>query len=101
MNREQFDDTIHEIHCRDAYLMDRVRQKFLLRPVYEDLPEAEVIAALYGDYAPADLTSCIVMRVHEWTVPVPLGAHEADKWERVCEAIDNMISAADDPASSE
>ena len=70
------------------------------RPTYEDLPESEVVAALYGDHAPADLTACIVLKIGEWTVPVPLGEREADTWDRVCDAIDNMISAQEDDEAS-
>ena len=70
-------------------------------PTYEDLPEGEVVAALYGDHAPADLTACIVLKVGEWTVPVPLGAREADKWDKVVDAIEAMLSAADDATSAE
>ena len=60
-----------------------------------------VVDQLYGEFAPADLTACIVLKVGEFTVPVPLGAHEAEKWDRVCDAIDNAISALDDEASDQ
>ena len=101
MDREEMDDVIHEIHCRDLYLLTRSKQQIMWRPTYEDLPEGEVVAALYGDHAPADLTACIVLKVGEWTVPVPLGAREADKWDKVVDAIEAMLSAADGEASAQ
>ena len=99
MDREELDAAIHEIHCRDLFLLTRAKQQIMWRPVFDDLPEKEVVDQLYGEFAPADLTACIVLKVGEFTVPVPLGAHEAEKWDRVCDAIDNAISALDDEAS--
>ena len=101
MDREELDEAIHEIHCRDLFLLTRAKQQIMWRPVFDDLPEKEVVDELYGDYAPANLTACIVLKVGEWTVPVPLGAHEAEKWDRVVDAIENMISATDDEASAQ
>ncbi len=101
MDREELDEAIHEIHCRDLYLLTRAKQQIMWRPVFDDLPEKEVVAELYGEFSPPDLTACIVLKVGEWTVPVPLGAHEAEKWDRVVDAIENMISATDDAASAQ
>ena len=42
-----------------------------------------------------------MLKVGEWTVPVPLGAREADKWDKVVDAIEAMLSAADGEASAE
>ena len=101
MDREELDEAIHEIHCRDLFLLTRAKQQIMWRPVFDDLPEKEVVDQLYGEFALPDLTACIVLKVGEWTVPVPLGAHEAEKWDRVVDAIENTITAIDDPTSSE
>ena len=101
MDREEQDEAIHEIHCRDLFLLTRAKQQIMWRPVSDDLPEKEVVDQLYGEFAPPDFTACIVLKVGQWTLPVPLGAHEADGWDRVCDAMDNMISALDDEASAQ
>ena len=94
MDPREVEDVLHEVCCRDLFLLNRARQSFMLRPVYEDLPEQAIVNALYGEHAPSDLDSFLVIKLSEQhTMPVPLGAVEAAKWNGICDAVDLMISA--------
>ena len=94
MDPREVEDVLHEVCCRDLFLLNRARQTFMLRPTYEDLPEQEIVNALYGEHAPRDLDSFLVIKLsEEHTMPVPLGAAEAAKWNGICDAVDLMISA--------
>ena len=94
MDPREVEDVLHEVCCRDLFLLNRARQSFMLRPVYEDLPEQEIVNALYGEHAPSDLDSFLVIKLSEQhTMPVPLSAAEAAKWNSICDAVDLMISA--------
>ena len=46
MDREELDAAIHEIHCRDLFLLTRAKQQIMWRPVFDDLPEKEVVDEL-------------------------------------------------------
>ena len=94
MDPREVEDVLHEVCCRDLFLLNRARQSFMLRPVYEDLPEQEIINELYGEHAPNDLDSFVVIKIsEEHVLPVPLGAAEAAKWNGICDAVDLMINA--------
>ena len=94
MDPREVEDVLHEVCCRDIYLLNRARQTFMLRPTYEDLPEQEIVNALYGEHAPSDLDSFLVIKIsEEHVMPVPLGAAEAAKWDAICDAADAMVSA--------
>ena len=57
------------------------------------------VNALYGEHAPSDLDSFLVIKLtEEHTMPVPLGAAKAAKWNGICDAVDLMISALEDDA---
>ena len=94
MDPREVEDFLHEICCRDLFFLNRARQSFMLRPVYEDLPEQEIVNDLYGEHAPKDLDAFLVIKIsEEHTLPVPLGAAEAAKWNGICDAADAMINA--------
>ena len=97
MDPREVEDVLHEVCCRDLFLLNRARQSFMLRQVYEDLPEQAIVNALYGEHAPSDLDSFLVIKIsEEHTMPVPLGVAEAAKWNDICDAVDLMISAQED-----
>ena len=63
MNQQLLEDTIHELSCRDRYLLASAQVGMHIRDVYPDLPEREVISAMWGEHAPFDLTAMLVMEV--------------------------------------
>ena len=97
MDPREVEDVLHEVCCRDLYLLNRARQTLMVRPAYEDLPEQAIVNELYGPHAPEDLHSFVVIKIsEEHTMPVPLGAAEAAKWNGIRDAADAMISALED-----
>ena len=94
MDPREVEDVLHEVCCRDLYLLNRARQTFMIRPAYEDLDEQAIVNELYGEHAPKDLDSFVVIKIsEEHVLPVPLGAAEAAKWNGICDAADAMINA--------
>ena len=63
MTRDELNDVIHELTCRDRYLLASAQVGMHIRDVYPDLPETEVVAAMWGEHAPFDLTAMLVMEV--------------------------------------
>ena len=43
METSKFNDVMHELICRDRYLLDSTQAGMWVRELYDDLPEAEVV----------------------------------------------------------
>ena len=65
MDPREVEDVLHEVCCRDLYLLNRARQTLMVRPAYEDLPEQAIVNELYGPHAPEDLHSFVVIKISE------------------------------------
>ena len=103
MDQQLLEDTIHELTCRDRYMLTSTQVGMHIRDVYPDIPEAEVITAMWGEHAPPDLAAVLVMEVggrNDMVIAVPLGEAEAARWQAAAESMWNALSAADDEASA-
>ena len=75
-----------------------------IRNVYQDIPEAEVVAEMWGEHAPPDLEAMLVMAIGgrtDMVIAVPLGEAEAARWEAAAESMWSALSAEDDEASAQ
>ena len=103
MDQQLLEDTIHELTCRDRYMLTSTQVGMTIRGVYPDIPEAEVVIAMWGDHAPADLTAMLVMEIggrSDMVIAVPLGAAEAARWQAAAASIWAALSAEDGGADS-
>ena len=103
MTRDELDDVMHELICRDRYLVSSTGVGMQIRDVYPDLPEPEVVAAMWGEHAPPDLTSMLVLEVDgrsDLVMAIPLGEAEAKRWKAGAEAMWAALSSLDDEASA-
>ena len=105
MDQKLLEDTIHELTCRDRYALTSANVGMTIREVYPDIPEAEVVAEMWGEHAPTDLAAMVVMEVggrSDLVIAVPLGAAEAARWQAAAESMWSALSAedheGDDPA---
>ena len=48
MDQKLLEDTIHELTCRDRYALTSANVGMTIRDVYPDIPEAEVVAEMWG-----------------------------------------------------
>ena len=98
MDQKLIEDTIHELTCRDRYALTSANVGMTIRAVYPDLPEAEVVAEMWGEHAPADLAAMVVMEVggrSDLVIAVPLGEAEAARWQAAAECMWAALSAED------
>lgn len=104
MDQELLEDTIHELTCRDRYALSSAQVGMTIREVYPDIPEAEVVAEMWGEHAPPDLAAMVVMEVGgrtDMVIAVPLGEAEAARWQAAAASMWAALSATDDEASAE
>ena len=98
MDQKLLEDTIHELTCRDRYALTSANVGMTIRDVYPDIPEAEVVAEMWGEHAPPDLACMLVMEVggrSDLVIAVPLGAAEAARWQAAAASMWSALSAAD------
>ena len=104
MDQELLEDTIHELTCRDRYALSSAQVGMTIREVYPDIPEAEVVAEMWGEHAPPDLAAMVVMDVggrSDMVIAVPLGEAEAARWHAAAASMWAALNATDDEASAE
>ena len=104
MDQQLLEDTIHELTCRDRYALTSVQVGMHVRNVYQDIPEAEVVAEMWGEHAPPDLEAMLVMAIvgrSDMVIAVPLGEAEAARWEAAAQSMWSALSAEDDEASAQ
>ncbi|RNC85186.1 MAG: hypothetical protein ED554_13280 [Synechococcus sp. YX04-3] len=65
---------IHELTCRDHYALATAQVGMHTRNVNDDIPEAEVVAEMWGEHVPPDLEAMLVMEVGDSvrTIAIPL-----------------------------
>ena len=83
MDQQLLEDTIHELAARDRYMLTSAEACMHVRGVFTDLPEREVIDAMWGEHAPPDLEAMLVMEIggrSDMVLAIPLGAAEAARW---------------------
>ena len=68
MDQQLLEDTIHELACRDRYMLASAEACMHVRDVFTDLPEREVIDAMWGEHAPPDLEAMLVLAMVERSV---------------------------------
>ena len=103
MDQRLLEDTIHELTARDRYMLTSADVGMTIREIYPDIPEAEVVAEMWGEHAPPDLEAMLVMAIggrSDMVIAVPLGEAEAARWEAAAESMWAALSAEDDEASA-
>jgi len=103
MENSEFSNVMHELICRDRYLLDSTQSGMWVRELYRDLPEVEVIKEWWGEHAPPDLAAMLVMRIGDGDrlIAIPLSTAEEAKWQAAAASMWSAINGGDDPASSE
>ncbi len=103
MDQQLLEDTIHELTARDRYMLTSAEACMHVRDVFTDLPEREVIDAMWGEHAPPDLEAMLVMEIggrSDMVLAIPLGTAEAARWHAATESVWAMLSAQEDDQAS-
>lgn len=95
MNQKEMDALPHELRCRDEYVLSSSGERYVLREVWEDLPqEREALKTLWGPMFPDDLAGVLVVAFGAGTnfaiLNMPLGQAEYERWDAASRAIDGM-----------
>ena len=96
MDQQLLEDTIHELACRDRYMLASAEACMHVRDVFTDLPEREVIDAMWGEHAPPDLEAMLVMEIggrSDMVLAIPLGTAEAARWHAPPTTVSSPLSA--------
>ena len=103
METSEFSNVMHELLCRDRYLLDSTQSGMWVRELYPDIPEAEVVKQWWGEHAPPDLAAMLVMAIGDGDrlIAIPLSTAEEAKWQAAAACMWSAINAEDDPTSSE
>ena len=98
METSKFNHAMHELICRDRYLLDSTQSGMWVRELYRDLPEAEVIKEWWGEHAPPDPVAVLVMAIGDGdrVIAIPLSRHEEAKWQAAAASMWSALSAEDD-----
>ena len=104
MDQQLLEDTIHELTCRDRYALTSAQVGMHIRNVHDDIPEAEVVAEMWGEHAPPDLEAMLVLAIgarSDMVIAIPLGEAEAARWNAAVESMWAALSAAASEASAQ
>ena len=104
MDQQLLEDTIHELTCRDRYALTSAQVGMHIRNVHDDIPEAEVVAEMWGEHAPPDLEAMLVLAIggrSDMVIAIPLGEAETARWQAAAESMWAALSAEDNAASAE
>ena len=98
MDQQLLEDTIHELICRDRYLLDSTQSGMWVRELYADIPEAEIVKECWGEHAPPDLAAMLVMRIGDGDrlIAIPLSTAEEAKWQAAAASMWSTLSEEDD-----
>ena len=98
METSKFDDVMHELICRDRYLLDSTQSGMWVRELYRDLPEVEVIKEWWGEHAPPDPVAVLVMAIGDGDrlIAIPLSRQEEAKWQAAAASMWSALSEEDD-----
>ena len=95
METSKFNDVMHELICRDRYLLDSTHSGMWVRELYPDIPEVEVVKEWWGEHAPPDLEAMLVMEIRGrsyMVLAIPLGAAEAARWHAPPKPVSRPLS---------
>ena len=95
MTEQEMNALLHELRCRDEYILTSKGQLFVLRELWEDLPqEREALKAMWGPLFPDDLAGVLVAAFDDSTgnaiLGMPLSEAEFARWDAASRAIDGM-----------
>ena len=98
METSEFNDAMHELICRDRYLLDSTQSGMWVRELYADIPEAEIVKECWGEHAPPDLAAMLVMRIGDGDrlIAIPLSTAEESKWQAAAATMWSTLSEEDD-----
>ena len=103
MDQQLLENTMNELAARDRYMLTSMQSGMTVRELYHDLPEAEVVTAMWGEHAPPDVAAMLVMEVGDSvrTIAIPLSTAEEAKWHAAAATMWSALSAEDDATSAE
>ena len=103
MEISEFNDAMHELVCRDRYLLDSTQSGMWVRELYADIPEAEIVKECWGEHAPPDLAAMLVMRIGDGDrlIAISLPTAEEAKWKAAAASMWALLTAEDDEASAQ
>ena len=95
MDQAKLDALLHELRCRDEYALNSSGERFVLRELWEDLPqECEALRTLWGPLLPDDLAGVLVVAFGDSAanaiLNMPLSEAEFARWDAASRAIDGM-----------
>ena len=95
MTDKEMNALLHELRCRDEYALSSSGEQFVLRELWDDLPqEREALKALWGPLFPHDLAGVLVVAFGAGTgyaiLNMPLSQAEFERWDAASQAIDGM-----------
>ena len=95
MTEKEMNSLLHELRCRDEYVLSSTGNTFALREIWEDLPqEREALKTLWGPLFPDDLAGVLVVAFGDQTgnaiLNMPLSQSEYERWDAASQAIDGM-----------
>ncbi len=97
MTDTEMNALLHELRCRDEYCLQSSGQQYILRELWEDLPqEREALKTLWGPLFPDDLAGVLVLAFGAGTgfaiLNMPLSQAEYERWDAASHAIDVVSS---------
>ena len=98
MDQQLLEDTIHELICRDRYLLDSTQSGMWVRELNADIPEAEIVKEWWGEHAPPDLAAMLVMRIGDGDrlIAIPLSTAEEAKWQAAAASMWSALTDLED-----
>jgi hypothetical protein len=98
METSRLNDVMHELICRDRYLLDSTQAGMWVREIYCDLPEVEVIKEWWGEHAPPDPVAVLVMAIGDGDrlIAIPLSKAEEAKWQAAAASMWSALSEEDE-----
>ena len=98
METSRFNDVMHELICRDRYLLDSTQSGMWVREPYADIPEGEIVKECWGEHAPPDLAAMLVMRIGDGDrlIAIPLSTAEEAKWQAAAASMWQALSDLED-----
>ena len=92
METSKFNDVMHELICRDRYLLSSTQSGMTVRGLYLDLPEAEVVREWWGEHAPPDLAAMLVMAISDGDrlIAIPLWQQIQNEHQEIKRSLDRI-----------
>lgn len=95
MTEKEMNALLHELRCRDEYALNSSGEQFVLRELWEDLPQERVaLKTLRGPMFPDELAGVLVVAFGAGTgygiLNMPLLKAEYQRWDAASHATDGM-----------